>query len=314
MWVQWFCVGGDDVGYGLRRWFGGGGCESSVPGACAGRGGQSWGVFECGDGDDGCAGWPRHGEGRADGALPRRPERRSVPDQRRVAAGADRRPDGVGRRAVLRESARARVQHRVDQPAVQQLHGVPGGREHVGRHSPVHDAGRLLDAERGVLRARRPDASPGRATTASSCSSIRPRQAAGSARWSATASTRIAPTVSTSARRYKDFPNIIWMHGNDYQDWGPTNDPYVTAVAQGIRDVDPQSSADGRAELPRQRVARRPGLGAAHRPQRLLHLRARRISRCSRTTTGAISSRRSWSRRATSSSRTPRVPPAHRNS
>ena len=40
-------------------------------------------------------------------------------------------------------------------------------------------------------------------------------------------------------RRYKDFPNIIWMHGNDYQDWGPTNDPYVTAVAQGIRDVDP---------------------------------------------------------------------------
>ena len=40
-------------------------------------------------------------------------------------------------------------------------------------------------------------------------------------------------------RRYKDFPNIIWMHGNDYQDWGPTYDPYVTAVAQGIRDVDP---------------------------------------------------------------------------
>ena len=39
-------------------------------------------------------------------------------------------------------------------------------------------------------------------------------------------------------RRYKDFPNIIWMHGNDYQDWGPTNDPYVTAVASGIRDVD----------------------------------------------------------------------------
>jgi Protein of unknown function (DUF4038)/Putative collagen-binding domain of a collagenase/HYR domain len=38
--------------------------------------------------------------------------------------------------------------------------------------------------------------------------------------------------------RYKDFPNIIWMSGNDYQDWGPTNDPYVTAVAQGIQDVD----------------------------------------------------------------------------
>ena len=39
-------------------------------------------------------------------------------------------------------------------------------------------------------------------------------------------------------RRYKDFPNIIWMHGNDYQEWGPTYDPYVTAVALGIRDVD----------------------------------------------------------------------------
>jgi Protein of unknown function (DUF4038)/Concanavalin A-like lectin/glucanases superfamily/Putative collagen-binding domain of a collagenase len=39
--------------------------------------------------------------------------------------------------------------------------------------------------------------------------------------------------------RYKNFPNIIWMSGNDYQSWGPTNDPYVTAVAQGIKDTDP---------------------------------------------------------------------------
>jgi hypothetical protein len=39
--------------------------------------------------------------------------------------------------------------------------------------------------------------------------------------------------------RYKDFPNIIWMSGNDYQSWGPINDPYVTAVAQGIKDTDP---------------------------------------------------------------------------
>jgi hypothetical protein len=29
------------------------------------------------------------------------------------------------------------------------------------------------------------------------------------------------------------------MSGNDYQQWGPTNDPYVTAVAQGIKDTDP---------------------------------------------------------------------------
>ena len=39
--------------------------------------------------------------------------------------------------------------------------------------------------------------------------------------------------------RYKNFPNIIWMSGNDYQQWGPTNDPYVMAVAQGIADNDP---------------------------------------------------------------------------
>ena len=29
------------------------------------------------------------------------------------------------------------------------------------------------------------------------------------------------------------------MSGNDYQGWGPINDPYVTAVAQGIKDTDP---------------------------------------------------------------------------
>jgi chitodextrinase len=39
-------------------------------------------------------------------------------------------------------------------------------------------------------------------------------------------------------RRYRDFPNIIWMHGNDFQNWGPSTDPYVLAVAEGIRDVD----------------------------------------------------------------------------
>ena len=31
------------------------------------------------------------------------------------------------------------------------------------------------------------------------------------------------------------------MSGNDYQSWGPDNDPYVTAVAQGIRDTDPSA-------------------------------------------------------------------------
>src|SRR5579859_2746057 len=39
--------------------------------------------------------------------------------------------------------------------------------------------------------------------------------------------------------RYKDFPNIIWSNGNDFQDWSnPTNDAVVLAVASGIRDYD----------------------------------------------------------------------------
>ena len=39
--------------------------------------------------------------------------------------------------------------------------------------------------------------------------------------------------------RYKDFPNIIWMHGNDLQSWrNAGDDAVVQAVARGIRSVD----------------------------------------------------------------------------
>jgi Protein of unknown function (DUF4038)/Putative collagen-binding domain of a collagenase len=39
--------------------------------------------------------------------------------------------------------------------------------------------------------------------------------------------------------RYKDFPNIIWMHGNDLQSWrNAADDDLVQAVARGIRSVD----------------------------------------------------------------------------
>src|SRR5262245_20754374 len=39
--------------------------------------------------------------------------------------------------------------------------------------------------------------------------------------------------------RYKSFPNIIWMHGNDFQTWqDETDDARVQAVARGIRSVD----------------------------------------------------------------------------
>ena len=39
--------------------------------------------------------------------------------------------------------------------------------------------------------------------------------------------------------RYKNFPNIIWVSGNDFQNWSdPNNDAVVTAVALGIMDKD----------------------------------------------------------------------------
>jgi hypothetical protein len=39
--------------------------------------------------------------------------------------------------------------------------------------------------------------------------------------------------------RYKSFPNIIWMHGNDFQSWHiSTDDALVQAVARGIRSTD----------------------------------------------------------------------------
>jgi hypothetical protein len=39
--------------------------------------------------------------------------------------------------------------------------------------------------------------------------------------------------------RYKTFPNIVWMHGNDFQSWQNSADTaLVQAVARGIRSVD----------------------------------------------------------------------------
>jgi hypothetical protein len=41
--------------------------------------------------------------------------------------------------------------------------------------------------------------------------------------------------------RYKNFPNIMWLNGNDFQKWSvPANDAVITAVALGIQDEDPK--------------------------------------------------------------------------
>jgi hypothetical protein len=41
--------------------------------------------------------------------------------------------------------------------------------------------------------------------------------------------------------RYKDFPNIVWLHGNDFSSWknGPGDGGLVQAVAKGIKSEDP---------------------------------------------------------------------------
>jgi hypothetical protein len=40
--------------------------------------------------------------------------------------------------------------------------------------------------------------------------------------------------------RYKNFPNIIWLSGNDFQKWRvPANDAVITSVALGIKAEDP---------------------------------------------------------------------------
>ncbi len=41
-------------------------------------------------------------------------------------------------------------------------------------------------------------------------------------------------------KTFKEFPNIVWSSGNDYQHWGPANDAYVLGIAKGIRSVDPE--------------------------------------------------------------------------
>jgi hypothetical protein len=41
-------------------------------------------------------------------------------------------------------------------------------------------------------------------------------------------------------RHFEQFPNIIWMHGNDFQTWrNPADSVLVQAVAAGIRKADP---------------------------------------------------------------------------
>jgi hypothetical protein len=39
-------------------------------------------------------------------------------------------------------------------------------------------------------------------------------------------------------KRYKDFPNIVWLHGNDFQTWQTSDDQLLLAIANGIKSDD----------------------------------------------------------------------------
>jgi len=54
--------------------------------------------------------------------------------------------------------------------------------------------------------------------------------------------------------RYKDFPNIVWMHGNDFQSWRDTaDDALVQAVARNP-DHRQEPYSHGRTQLSDERI------------------------------------------------------------
>ena len=66
--------------------------------------------------------------------------------------------------------------------------------------------------------------------------------------------------------RYKDFPNIIWMHGNDFQSWrNAADDDLVQAVARGIRSMDANHIHTVELNYVHQRFFRRQIMGTPYR-------------------------------------------------
>ena len=97
----------------------------------------------------------------------------------------------------------------------------------------------------------------------------------------ANGSTRCRAYGRYLGNRYKDFPNIIWLNGKDFQTWRvPANDAVMTAVALGIKDEDPNTPSDHGIELSGELFVGRPELGAHRRPESGLHLLCRPTPKC----------------------------------
>jgi len=103
--------------------------------------------------------------------------------------------------------------------------------------------------------------------------------------------------------RYRDFDNLIWFNGNDYQNWSdPANDAVVTAVALGIKDNDTRHIHTIELNYLSSGSLDDPNWAPSSRSTPPTPI-TRPTPRCSPTTTEPTSSPCSWWRRSTSTSR-----------
>ena len=211
----------------------------------------------------------------------------------------------AGREDLHRRPEGARLQRALGQPALRQVHGRSSRREHLRPHPAVPEAERSLDPEPALFRARGRRWSGSRASTAWSSSSIRSRPAAG---WDILQANGVQKAYAYGRFLGKALREVPEHRVDERKRLPelerPSLDALVLAVAKGIRSADPHTSPHGRAQLPGEQLARRREVATAARARRGVHVSARRTPRCSRSTTGRASSRSSWSRPATNSSRT----------
>ena len=212
-------------------------------------------------------------EGRAHRPLSGRPERRAVPDRRRLAAGADGQPLGGGGGRVLRRPPGRRLQTVWVNLLCATYTGGRRRRQHLRRHRAVHDAGRPRDAERALLRARRPHARSSPRSTGSivlldpaetgSCLSVLERQRRRQG-------ARLRPLPRHA------LPRLRQHHLDERQRLPELAEPGRRRRGAGGRARHPghrrPPHPHRRARLPGQRLARRPDLGAADPAERVVHL------------------------------------------
>ena len=114
-------------------------------------------------------------------------------------------------------------------------------RRHLRRHPAVHQGRRPRDPESRLLRARgRDDPTRRQAQPRGIPRPDRDRRLAQTVRSNGTA--KAYAYGRYVGLRYRRYPNIVWLSGNDFQTWSdPADDALVLAVAKGIRSADPDA-------------------------------------------------------------------------